>query len=266
MSTARYGPVPKNPEVDLSRPDSKNSVSPSRALYFDATFLRFAHDLRGVPQVILQLIRFLESEKSLPPVRYLAAQASIDRFLAPLGVPLSRIEVVKPWPILGRWERFHGLGTSWQYRMLRSKALGIMHSEPRTLVSFAIPQWVLLYDLIIIERALSGEKSPLTRRWLYRRKLARLTHVTSSAAISAYTAERVRHFFPGLAEGCPTPLPLGVRPGLRLVTNRAEAGNSASLTKGDNSAGAASLAKWPLLPGAFICGFLRCPQECACHG
>lgn len=193
------------------------TFTPERALYFDATFLRFAHDLRGVPQVIVQLIRFLEEVTDFPPVRYLVTPDAAEKFLRPLGVADARIRYVRPLPILGRYERFHGLGTTWLYRRLRRVALGIIHPEPRTVVSFAIPQWVLLYDLIILERALSGEKSPHSRRWLYRRKLMRLIHVTISASISAYTADRVRQYFPEMPKGQPTPLWLGIRKNLHAA-------------------------------------------------
>lgn len=190
---------------------------PQRALYFDATFLRFAKDLRGVPQVMVQLIRFLEGLKDFPPVHYLVMADAAEKFLRPLGVPETRMQMVKPLPLFGRFERFHGLGTTWIYRRLQGIALGLLHPEPRTVVAFSIPQWVLIYDLIILEGRSSGEKAPWSRIWNYRRKFKRLTEVQSVASISAYTAERVRHYFPSLGEGLPTPLLLGVRQSLNAM-------------------------------------------------
>lgn len=171
----------------------------SKAVYFDATFLAHGRDLRGVPQVILQLIRLFVIDEAFAGVRFISTPAITKDFLAGLGVSRGRIIHLEALPFLGRYERFHGLFSTFRYRSILPGAALIIHPEPRTVVRSAVPQMVMHHDFIIFERIASGERRKWTRYLLYLHKNRVAAKVRFKFTNSEFTRRRALALFPAIA-------------------------------------------------------------------
>jgi glycosyltransferase involved in cell wall biosynthesis len=186
-----------------------------KRIYFDTTFLQHARDLRGIPQVILQLARLLHSDPRFAAVRFVSAEEPYLRFLAPLGVPRDRVEFMGRLPGPLGAERFHGLFSSWRYRRIARDAALIIHPELRTFARVRAPQMILYYDFIIFEAESIGGRRKWSR-WLwyaYKNRLA--ARARFKAAISGHTRKRALELFPKAAEGGIEVLHLGARSAVR---------------------------------------------------
>jgi glycosyltransferase involved in cell wall biosynthesis len=194
--------------------------------YFDATFLEYAHDLRGIPQVIFQLIRLLVKEPAFTDFRFIAFPGKASDCLKEWGVAADRIELIKRIPVLGRYERFHGLFSTFRYRRIIAKARLIIHGELRSVVRAPVPQIVIYYDFIIFEKYASARP----RKWmrylavLYKnRQAAKVGH---KIAISEFTRKRALEIFPAIDPASVTSLPIGIRmPPSRVPRSGPEAGD-----------------------------------------
>lgn len=195
-------------------PDAGPSADGKRA-FLDTTFLRHAKDLRGIPQVILQLVRLFLSRERFARVAFVATEEVFRRHLEPLGVGRERVRFVDfPRGPAGR-ERFHGLCSTWRYgRIVREAAL-LIHPELRSVIRSPIPQVVLYYDFIIFE----GSRIDGRRRWSrylwYWYKNRQAAKARYKIAISGHTRKRAGDLFPGPAgtDGIRV-LHLGTRSGL----------------------------------------------------
>ena len=68
--------------------------SPRRVLFFDVTFLRFAGDLRGIPQVIFSLVGILNEPLLAGRVKFIAYADVAQKYLLPRGIPAEDIRLV----------------------------------------------------------------------------------------------------------------------------------------------------------------------------
>jgi GT2 family glycosyltransferase/glycosyltransferase involved in cell wall biosynthesis len=167
-------------------------------VYFDVTFLAFGRDLRGIPQVILQLVRLFEKEAAFEGMCYVSTPEVTRDFLLPLGVPPERIEHLSRVPVLGRFERFHGLFSTFRYRGINARARLLIHPELRTVTRSPVPQVVFFYDFIALEPGGGGE----VRKWLrylpllYKNRQA--ARARFKVAISEFTRRRALELFPGM--------------------------------------------------------------------
>lgn len=183
--------------------------------YFDTTFLRHAKDLRGIPQVILQVARLLISDPRFAAMRFIADEAAFERHLAPLGIPRDRTTFLKPLPGPLGSERFHGLFSTWRYRSIARDASLILHPELRTFTRARVPQLVFYYDFIIFESSAIGGKRKWSRWLWYWYKNAVATRAEYKIAISGHTRKRALELFPRSGKGGIEVLHLGARGAVR---------------------------------------------------
>ena len=182
-----------------------------REAYFDVTFLAFGGDLRGIPQVIFQLVRLLRKDPAFARMRYVSTPAVTRDWLEPWGVPADRIDHVRPLPLLGRYERFHGCFATFRYRAILRRAALVIHPELRTVLRTRVPRMVFYYDFIIFDPAATGEP----RKWirwlcyLYKNRLA--AKAGFKVSISEATRRRALELFPSIRPESVTPLLLGIR-------------------------------------------------------
>lgn len=183
---------------DLRIPDAGPPVGGKRA-FLDTTFLRHAGDLRGIPQVILQLVRLFLVRERFARVAFVATEEVYRRHLEPLGVGRDRVRLVDfPRGPAGR-ERFHGLGSTWRYRDIVREAALLIHPELRTVIRSAVPQAVVYYDFIIFEDARIRGRTKWSRYLWYRYKNRQAARVRYKIAISGHTRKRAGELFPGKA-------------------------------------------------------------------
>jgi hypothetical protein len=188
--------------------------------YFDVTFLHYGDNLRGIPQVIMQLVRLFQTKEKFNDVYFIATKKVSSTYLLPLGVKPERIIIVKTIPFLPNDSLFHGLFSSFHYRKILSAASFLIHGEFRTVQKTKVPQAVLYYDLFLINHykdSLSSTNSLLKR--IFKRVIYNYLHykleVSLSAqykmAISEFTRRELLSAFPFLPADSVTALPIGSR-------------------------------------------------------
>lgn len=189
-----------------------------KTVFFDATFLHYGDDLRGISQLMLQLVRLLRDDARFSEIRFIATRKVFLRNLAPLGIPAERVAIVKPPPLFLNTLRFHGIWAAWRYRKLLPDAGFIIHPEYRTVLAAAIPQLVIFYDFIFLENERINRKKPIFRSWgraLYliylRKKLLAASSVLHKITISEYTKSELLRRFPACDPGSVTTLHIGFR-------------------------------------------------------
>lgn len=182
-------------------------------ILFDTTFLSHAKDLRGVPQVILQLTRLFLSEKRFAKVAFITTEAVFGKYLEPLGMGRDRIRLVGRTPLIGGMERFHGLFSTWRYRKLVKDAALLIHPELRTVIRGKLPQVVLYHDFIIFEDAAARGKRKWTRYLYYYYKNLQAAKAPYRVCNSEHTRRRAAELFPGRG-GDLRALHLGARAGV----------------------------------------------------
>jgi glycosyltransferase involved in cell wall biosynthesis len=190
----------------------------AKNVYLDTTYLHYGADLRGVPQVIFQLVRLILGTGAFSSFRFIATKKVASAFLLPQGVPENRIAVVSapPFPFSGI--RFHGLFCNRRYRGIAQKASLIIHPEYRTAQSSSVKQVVVFHDFLFLddfnaERSPGWPAAPLKR--LYRnhigRKLTAASAVRHLVTVSEYTKARLVSLFPALDPSSIAVLHNGVR-------------------------------------------------------
>lgn len=183
----------------------------SKSVWFDATFLAHGRDLRGVPQVILQLIRLFVKDDAFSGVRFISTPAVTRDFLSTLGVGRERIVHVDAVPFLGRYERFHGLFSTFRYRSIIAEAALIIHPEPRTVVRSRVPQMVMHHDFIVFEAIASGERRKWSRYLLYLHKNRVAAKARFKFTNSEFTRRRALALFPSIKPESITAVLIGGR-------------------------------------------------------
>jgi len=189
-----------------------------KKIYFDTTFLHYGEDLRGIPQVIFQLIKLILLKQEFTAISFIATKKVRERFLVPLGIDENRIKIVAPVPILPEDIRFHGLFCNFRYRKILKSALLIIHPEYRTALKTTIPQIVMYYDFIFLKNY-SPIKQTICLRWLFklfyiqylRFKLRLSSKVIQKIAISDYTRRVYLSLFPNDTTATITTLHIGIR-------------------------------------------------------
>ena len=187
-------------------------------VFFDTTFLHYGDDLRGIPQVILQLVRLFRDDKRFREIRFIATRKVFKKRLAPLGIAPERVAIVKPPPLFLNTLRFHGAFAAWRYRKLLPNASFIIHPEHRTVIGGHLPQAVIFYDFIYLEEERIERKKPTVRslgRSLYlvylMRKFSIASRVSHKITISEYTRSELLRRFPSCAPASVTALCIGFR-------------------------------------------------------
>jgi glycosyltransferase involved in cell wall biosynthesis len=195
-----------NPSVDTGKP--------SGPLCIDTTLLRFAGDMRGIPQVVFMLLEVLSEPPFRGRVRYLAYPDVADKHLLPRGISPDDIVYVPEVPVLGRYDRFQGMFSTWRYRKATRGAALLIHPEPRSMTRLKLPQIVIWYDFLQIAGEWKPWKKPsryLFTRYKYELAMRRAAGIT----ISEHTKRLGLRLFPWLDPNRLTPLWLGVRNNLK---------------------------------------------------
>ncbi len=183
----------------------------SKDVYLDVTFLAFGKDLRGIPQVISQLVRLFRQDPVFRDVRYISTPEVTRYFLEPWGVPSELIAHVRPIPWLGRFERFHGLFSTIRYRDVAARAGLIIHAELRSVLRSVLPQMILHYDFIIFERFANHEPRKWMRYLHYLHKNRVAAKARFKVAISEFTRHRALELFPAIDPYSITSRLIGIR-------------------------------------------------------
>jgi glycosyltransferase involved in cell wall biosynthesis len=194
-------------------------------VFLDTTFLQYGDDLRGIPQVILQLVRLFLQDARFRNVHFIATPKVQRSTLSRMGVPPERIVSVGLVPLLSRSLRFHGLLADWRYRLVKRDASLIIHPEYRTVVDPRLPQVVMYHDFVFLEedginRRRSVLHSLLRRLYLryIRMKVRRSSKAWLKITNSEFTKQALLRLFPEVPEALVTPLHLGVRSTLPHVS------------------------------------------------
>lgn len=187
--------------------------------YLDATFLRFARDLRGIPQVILRFAEILSGDPRFAGTRFLAAPGTYEAFLGPAGVRREWVVESPAPPLAGRFERFHGLGSTFRYRRLAERPRLIIHPELRSVTRDKVPQAVCFHDFIELEDV-PGAADKWGRRAYYRYKCRRAARAAFKMANSEHTRARALALFPEMDPGSIRAVPLGFRRSLEAAAER----------------------------------------------
>jgi glycosyltransferase involved in cell wall biosynthesis len=156
----------------------------------------------------------LAREPEFRGTRFVAAEGTYAKFLEPLGVAREAVTVMPAAPIAGRYERFHGLGSTGLYRKhLRERPKLILHPELRSVLRADIPQAVFYHDLMELEQPLRFRRK--WDRWLYYRyKCGVAARSAFKLANSEYTKGRVLAHFPSVDPASIRVTHLGLRGGL----------------------------------------------------
>jgi glycosyltransferase involved in cell wall biosynthesis len=185
--------------------------------YLDTTILRFAKDLRGIHQVVFRFVEVLAGDARFAGTSFLAAEGTFEPYLEPLGVARERVVAIPAAPVLGGFERFHGLFSARHYRkLLPWPPRLVIHPELRTVANAVFPQAVCYHDLIELERPAAG-RVKWDRRMYYLSKARLAARVRHKMANSESTRSAVLRRFPGIDPGSIRTVHLGVRPGLAPV-------------------------------------------------
>lgn len=167
----------------------------SKKIFFDTTNLHY-YDMRGVCRVIIQLVRLLLNDSRFKDIQFISTLQGKEKVLDSLGVPESRIEIVSPPFLIGKWERFHGAFVNWRYRKIKKQAVFIIHPEFRTVVDPKIPQAVMLHDLIFFEPVKFSGKRKWVRLFYYWLKCRYALKAKYIWGNSAFTNSQATKFFP----------------------------------------------------------------------
>jgi glycosyltransferase involved in cell wall biosynthesis len=180
-------------------------------IFFDTTFLQYGSDLRGISQVIHQLLRFFSSDIRFTNVQFIATKKTKILLSIEYAIPENKIHVVPLVPLLSRYERYHGLFSNFRYRKIKKQASLIIHPEFRTIVSLKIPQVVILYDFIFLApKSLAGKRK--WDRYLYFYcKIRKAIKARYLIAISNFTKQTASQYFPSINPDSITVLHLGTR-------------------------------------------------------
>lgn len=195
------------------KPSTDTGV-PSGILCIDTTLLRFAGDMRGIPQVVFMLLEVLSEPPFRGRVRYLAYPDVAEKHLLPRGIAPESIAMVSELPVLGRYDRFQGMFSTWRYRRATRGAALLVHPEPRSMTRLPIPQVVVWYDFLQIAGEWKPWKKPsryLFTRYKYELAMRRAAGIT----ISEHTKRLALRLFPKLDPNRLAPLWLGVRNNLK---------------------------------------------------
>lgn len=186
-------------------------------VYFDTTFLHYGEDLRGIPQVILQLVRLILECNDLGGIMFITTRRSYDRFLHPLGVPINRVERIPMIPFITDI-RLHGVACNLRYWKVKRKASFIIHPEYRTVLKTAVRQLVLYYDFIFLDDFSTVKSSfplKIIGKKLYRRYIQYKLSISCGAyykiSISNYSKQQLLRLFPSLVPSSVEVLYLGSR-------------------------------------------------------
>jgi glycosyltransferase involved in cell wall biosynthesis len=190
----------------------------NKKIYFDTTFLHYGEDLRGIPQVIFQLIHLILQKSEFDEISFIATSKVRQRFLVPLGIDEKRIELVAPVPFVPDDILFHGFLCTFRYRRILKKARMVFHPEYRTVLKTAIPQLVLYYDFIFLHDYSPQNRSVFLLRFfkymyvLYlKHKLRRSTKAIHKIAISEHTRQDFVSLFPNVPAAEISVLHIGIR-------------------------------------------------------
>jgi glycosyltransferase involved in cell wall biosynthesis len=192
-------------------------------VFFDTTILHYGGDLRGIPQVVLQLVRMFVSVPEFRNVRFIATKKVCSEHLFPLDIEPDRIAIVAGFPFFQKNILFHGLFCSFRYRKIISSASMIIHGEFRTVIKTDVPQAVIYYDLFLVNhfRESLQKTRSLAKRFFKRLVYEYLRHklVLSLSAefkitISDFTRRELLAGFPDLDPGSIVALPIGIRKNL----------------------------------------------------
>lgn len=182
-----------------------------KQVFFDVTFLQHAKDLRGIPQVIFQLSRIFADDSRFADVIFISTGSIYKDYLSALGIAKERVREVTLAPWLGRFERFHGLFSTFRYRGITRQARLIIHPEPRTVLRSKVPQMVMYHDFIIFEPLAIEASRKWTRYFYCYYKYSRAAKVVYKFSNSDFTKRRALEFFPSIREDSIRVLHLGVR-------------------------------------------------------
>mgnify|MGYP006279821791 CR=1 FL=1 len=186
-----------------------------KCVFFDITYLEYGGDLRGVPQVIDQLIRLVLKDRRLSTIRFIVTQPLCRLARERYNIADSKLTVVPRIPLLGQFDRFHGLLVDVRYWRIRKRAALILHPEYRTVLwSSSIRQFVLFHDLIFLDPPSMGGEHKFGRRAYFKYKAWKASYANAIVTHSRYTKIRLLREFPHLANKDVTPLHLGVRASL----------------------------------------------------
>jgi glycosyltransferase involved in cell wall biosynthesis len=191
--------------------------SMNKKIYFDTTFLHYGEDLRGIPQVIFQLIRLFLSSSDFFTMRFIATKKVRDRFLIPLGVKATNIETIGLIPFISRDIRFHGFLCSVRYLRIKKQAAFIIHPEYRSVVSLKIPQMVIFHDFIFLKSysKISFLKPATLLKKCYQlylwKKCSIAVRVHAMIAVSEFTKSCLLHLFPFVKPSAVTVIYNGIR-------------------------------------------------------
>jgi glycosyltransferase involved in cell wall biosynthesis len=199
----------------------KNSVSSRPAssppatglICVDTTLLRFAGDLRGIPQVVFILLEVLSEPEFRGRVRFLAYPDVAQKHLLPRGIPAEQIRIVPSVPVLGRKDRFQGLFSTWRYRRATRDAVLLLHPEPRSMTRLPVAQIVLWYDFLQIAPEWKPWKKP-SRYFYTLYKYVQAMRKARGITISEHTKREALRHFPKVDPLRLTPLWLGARTSL----------------------------------------------------
>lgn len=186
-------------------------------VFLDTTILRFAKDLRGIHQVVFRMVEVLAGDPRFAGTRFVAAEGTYGPYLEPLGVRRESVVEMPAAPLLGRYERFHGLFSTRRYRgILAEKPQLLIHAELRSVVGADVAQAICYYDFIELEEPAVG-RGKWDRRAYYRYKSNRAAKVAHKMSISEFTRRRALEIFPGMAPDSVRTVHLGVRQGIQPV-------------------------------------------------
>jgi glycosyltransferase involved in cell wall biosynthesis len=189
---------------------SETPGNTSAFLCIDTTLLHFAGHLRGIPQVLFIILETLSEPEFKGRVRFLAFEGANEKMLRDRGVRAEEIVIVPQIPVLGRWERFYPMFSTWRYRKAARGAAALIHPEPRTMTRLKVPQVVVWYDFLQIDPAWKPWKKPsryLFTKYRYHLAMRRARGIT----ISAFTKREALEIFPDVDPHRLTPLLLGIR-------------------------------------------------------
>lgn len=185
--------------------------------YLDTTILGFGKDLRGIHQVVFRFAEILAGDPRFAGTRFAAAPGTYEAFLKPLGVAEDRVDVTPVLPGIGRYERFHGLGSTWRYARLPEKPRLILHPEPRTVIRGKVAQAVCFHDFIELE-GVPGAPAKWGRQPYFRYKCRRAAGAAFKMANSGHTRARALELFPAMDPASIRTVHLGLREGLEAAS------------------------------------------------
>lgn len=163
--------------------------------YFDVTYLEYGDDLRGIPQVILQLIKLFSTNNCFSSINFIATKKVMKLLVENHKIHPTKIEVVKLVPFFSKFDRFHGLFSNLRYRKIAKKAKWIFHPEYRTVINLKIPQIVLIHDFIFLDKPELGGEQNLSRKLYFIYKSKKAVKAKWLITVSKYTKQKTISIF-----------------------------------------------------------------------